>query len=62
MGQDGLDMLMLKSVELDIAKSLNIADIVKRCNNNSLRRWEYVKKYIMNIDEHHLSFKLIMTL
>ena len=55
-------MLMLKSVELDIAKSLNIEDTVKRCNNKSLRRWEYVKKYVTNIDEHRLSFKLIMTL
>ena len=39
MGQERLDSLMLKSVELDITKSLNIEDLVKRSSDNALRRW-----------------------
>ena len=38
MGQDRLDLLMLKSVDLDITKSLNIEDLVKRSNNNAPKR------------------------
>ena len=40
MGQDGLDMLMLKSVELDITKYLNIEDLVKRSRSNAPRGWD----------------------
>ena len=50
---------MLKFVELDIAKSLNIEHLVKNILVTMLSKdGTYIKKYLMNVGKHHFSFQI----